>query len=67
MSFKQIKNVDGVFINENELVITGTPNENDENHNCDEMGCGSCGHVLLRGLLRLTEKGYDEKLQEVAE
>lgn len=21
----------------------------DERHNCDEMGCGSCSHVMMRG------------------
>lgn len=67
MGFSEIKNVTGVFINGNEVVITGTPNEDDEKHNCDEMGCGSCDHVLLLGLLRLKEKGYDESKQEAGE
>lgn len=63
--YKEIKGVQGVFIQGNEIVITGCPEEDDENHSCDDMGCGSCDHVIFRGLLRLSKKGYSEKKQEV--
>lgn len=43
-----IKAVNGVFASENEMVITGTPDEDDETHNCDELGCSSVNHVLYR-------------------
>jgi len=41
-------NVSGVFVSDNKLVITGSPKEEDEGHNCDEMGCSSVSHVLYR-------------------
>lgn len=63
---KEIKGVQGVFIYGNEIVITGCPAEEDENHNCDEMCCGSLEHVIFRGLLCLMKKGYSEETQEVA-
>lgn len=30
------------------LILLGSPDSNDESHNCDEMGCGSMDHVLYR-------------------
>lgn len=46
--YEEITNeVSGVFVSENKLVITGLP-EDDESHNCDEMGCSSVSHVLYR-------------------
>ena len=45
--YKELENVEGVYISPNEIVITGTPNDGD-NHSCDEMGCGSFCHVLMR-------------------
>jgi deoxycytidylate deaminase len=68
MSFKQIKGVEAVFIDGNEIIITGCPADSeDEAHNCDEMGCNSVEHILLRGQLRFCEKGYNEALQEAAQ
>ncbi len=46
--YREIKNVDGVFVSDKEIVITGTPDEDDENHNCKALGCSSVGHVLFR-------------------
>jgi len=32
-----------------EIVICGIPDSDDEElHNCDQMGCGSLSHVLIR-------------------
>lgn len=41
---------DGVYYSpiHHEIVITGTPGEEDERHNCDHMGCSSIGHVIFR-------------------
>ena len=49
--FIEIK-TDGVFYNPktNRLVVLGSPSKNQE-HNCDEMGCGSMDHVLIRAYL----------------
>lgn len=33
---------------ETEIVVCGTPDHNDESHDCDEMGCSSTSHVLYR-------------------
>ena len=63
--FKKIKNVDSVFISGNEIIVFGEPkNSEDENHNCDEMGCSSVNHILLRGCFRWMEKGYSAEFQE---
>jgi hypothetical protein len=43
-----IDRVDGIFIGKGEIVITGSPISDDENHNCDMMGCSSISHVLYR-------------------
>lgn len=45
--------VDGVFYGKREMVITGVPFRGD--HNCDEMGCSSIGHVIVRYPLNLTK------------
>lgn len=42
----ELKDVDGVYVKGNEVIICGTPE--DEIHNCDEMGCGTFSHVLRR-------------------
>lgn len=43
---------DGVYLRGNEIIITGTPRDDDDNtHNCDEMGCATLSHVILRGEL----------------
>lgn len=45
--YKEIKDVDGVFVSDNEIVVTGMPDEDSE-HDCDDMGCTSVSHVLFR-------------------
>jgi len=64
---KEICMTDKVILTDSELVVTGYPVADDESHNCDVMGCGSCEHILLRipitkdfGLL----KGYNPSIQE---
>lgn len=47
--------VDEVFLSENEIVITGRPKEDDIEHNCDEMRCGSLCHVLYRNNINFKE------------
>ena len=49
--FEEIENVDGVFISDSEIVITGIPDEDDEEHDCDDMGCSSVSHVLFRATI----------------
>lgn len=34
-----------------EIVVIGMPDEDDETHNCDHMGCSSVSHVIYRGSL----------------
>jgi len=36
------------YLTEREIVVMGQPKEDDENHNCDAMGCGTLSHVLYR-------------------
>lgn len=44
----EVELVTGIYVGNGEMVITGIPDENDETHNCDEMGCSSLSHVLYR-------------------
>ena len=39
--------VEGVYVKGDQLVVVGEPDEQIE-HNCDAMGCGSLDHVLFR-------------------
>lgn len=38
-------------VTKTEFMVFGEPEENDESHNCDAMGCGSFNHVLVRSEL----------------
>jgi hypothetical protein len=62
---KELLNVERVFIADNYIVITGTPDSDDELHNCDQMGCNTCEHVLLRASINDVLKGYNPDGQEV--
>jgi hypothetical protein len=44
----ELEFVTGVYIGKGEMIITGYPDEDNESHNCDEMGCSSVSHVLYR-------------------
>jgi hypothetical protein len=48
--FKEVKNATA-YINEEigRLAILGQPNDDDESHYCDYMGCSSISHVLYIG------------------
>ncbi len=50
--YYEIKNVTGVYIKDGYIVVCGIPKEDDEEHNCDYMGCSS-SHVLFRGFTTL--------------
>lgn len=48
---QQFRNVaPSVYASDEWLVVTGTPKENDPDHNCDAMGCGQ-HHVIFRAAL----------------
>ena len=47
MEFEELTEV-AVYKTDGWIIITGTPEEDDESHNCDAMGCGSVDHVLYR-------------------
>jgi len=36
------------YANSHEYIIIGQPRSDDENHNCDEMGCSTVSHVIAR-------------------
>jgi len=56
--WQEIKGVENVIIRGNEIMVLGIPeNNDDENHNCDVMGCTSVMCVLYRGWLRAKEIG----------
>ncbi len=46
--FEEIKDVTGVYVSKHEIVVTGHPEVDDEEHNCDDLGCTSVSHVLFR-------------------
>lgn len=56
----EVKNITGVFRKGNEIVICGVPESEDEEHNCDYMGCSSVSCVLLRGSFSYMRIGYSE-------
>ena len=65
--YKEIEGVTEVFVSDEEIVITGIPDEDDESHNCDYMGCGSLSHVIFRAKIEKCNKEYINKLeQEIA-
>lgn len=67
----EIKNVESVFLRGNEIIVTGHPLYNEDieheeaDHNCDQMGCNSVEHIILRGYVNGMVKGYVPELQEV--
>ncbi|MGF9908238.1 hypothetical protein [Brevibacillus porteri] len=48
VDFKEIENVTNFFVSPNEIVVCGIPDEDNESHNCDEMGCSYVSHVIAR-------------------
>ena len=36
------------YLTHREVIVMGWPAEDDENHNCDAMGCGTLSHVFYR-------------------
>ena len=36
------------YLTEHEIIVMGSPEEDDEDHNCDALGCGTLQHVLHR-------------------
>jgi hypothetical protein len=48
MKYLEQENAYSVIVTENEVLVMGCPDEDDEQHNCDVMGCSSVEHVLLR-------------------
>lgn len=47
--FVKLERVSEAYISKDWIVLLGYPESDDENHNCDVMGCGSTGpHVLFR-------------------
>jgi len=66
--YKRLLGVASVYVRNDEIIITGSPEDCDDyEHNCDEMGCGSTEHILLRGQFRFLQKGYCPDTQEAAE
>ena len=43
-----MNNPERIIVTDTEVIITGCPDCDDEAHNCDLMGCGSCEHILVR-------------------
>ena len=63
--YHEIKNVTGVYRKDSYVVVCGVPDFDDEEHNCDYMGCGSASHVLFRGCCcQLSQVGYQEPVPE---
>ena len=52
---------DRIIIARGEVIVTGYPDWDDEGHNCDEMGCSSVEHVILRVPLSDCKIGFTAK------
>lgn len=61
LKWKEIKDVNRELINGNEVVVLGCPEDDDEAHYCDVMGCTNSECVLFRGWLRSKEIGVTLK------
>jgi len=63
--YKKLLGVESVFIRNDEIIITGSlEDSDDQEHSCDKMGCGSTEHILLRGQIRFLQRGYCPDTQE---
>ena len=40
--------IEEALITDEGLILIGTPDDEDENHNCDVAGCSSLNHVVYR-------------------
>lgn len=40
--------IGNAIVTKTEFMVLGEPDEHDETHNCDAMGCGTFSHVLVR-------------------
>ena len=49
--FKELENIT-VMVSVDQLIVIGDPDEDDETHNCDHMGCSSVNHVLYRFVIK---------------
>lgn len=59
-----------VFTDGNEIIICGNPSDgpDDESaHNCDEMGCSTISHVVIRGTVECPGRAEAERLRAPAE
>lgn len=54
--YRKLKNVTGVYLSNDEIVITGDPDGDDETHSCDKMGCSSVSHVIFRANILETDR-----------
>jgi hypothetical protein len=49
------------YLTKTELIVCGEPIEDDESHNCDQMGCSSVSHIIHRFNL---DDSYERKFRE---
>jgi hypothetical protein len=52
------------IVTKTEFMVLGTPDEGDESHNCDAMGCGTFSHVLVRFPLAAMKTQHEQEAQE---
>ena len=58
-----LKNVDVIITDDERLFVTGiVPDDDDAQHDCDEMGCDSVQHVLVRGTARVIGVSVFDKI-----
>ena len=50
--YRELKNIDSVFISGRQNSYYGWPDEDDESHNCDAMGCSSVSRYIQSGFMR---------------
>lgn len=46
--YRKLDGVTGVYVSDQEIVVIGYIDGEDETHNCDAMGCSSVSHVIFR-------------------
>lgn len=58
-----LRDVDVIITDDDRLFVTGiVPDDDDEWHNCDVMGCDAVQHVLVQGTVRVIGVSVFDKI-----
>jgi len=62
---KILNGVENVYLTDEHIIITGSlVDGDDDQHNCDEMGCSSTEHIIFKACIENVKRAYNKELQE---